>query len=469
MQARKQQQTGTWQLPPVGTTTSSGIAGLDRIMNGGYTSCNATLVRGASGTGKTLFSLMFAANGAAEQDTIFASFDESVEHLENYLRDSPRRHRITFLDFTPDPDMTVSGAGEVDLGGVLVRVKHAMEKSGARHLVLDAFDTLFATYRDPSRVRQELYKVFAWCRREGVTLLATVGTHGQYEASTDVMDYASDCTILLTQNLQGGLMTRMLRVLKLRGRSHGTNEYPFLIDNRGISVLPVTDTAMSDEVYRKRLGTGNRELDKMLGGKGVWLGSTVLISGQSGTGKSIISANMAAHACAQGHKVLYASFEESAGHFMRDVKSAGVDLKPHVDAGRCRIISRRPVEEGMEMHVILLLRDIEEIQPDLLFIDPIIALLDLADSRTFKNMVLRLTHAIKNQGITLVMTELLPDDAGDHSSMNISSIIDTWIRLSRREEGDVMQRLIKVHKSRGAATSDRVHGFSISRDGISIE
>lgn len=438
-------------------------------MRGGYSRGRTTLIRGASGTGKTLFSLMFAAvGGQGKEAVVFASFDEPVVHLQEYLQTMGCRNKVKFVDFTIDPEVTLSGDAEIDLGGILVRIELALKSSGAKYLVLDAFDILFSAFHNEARIRWQLNNIFSWCRKQGVSLLATAGIDHAYEASTDILDYASDCTILLSQKVDDGLMTRRLRVLKLRGRGHGTNEYPFLIDSQGISVLPVTSTAMNNKLYRKRLSTGNTELDSMLGGKGFWQGSTVMISGQSGTGKSILSASIASNACTRGFNVLYVSFEEAPTVFMRDLRSAGVDLRPCVESGCLELIGRRPVEIGMEEQVILLLRNVTDFDPDIVIIDPISSLADLADPREFKNAVLRLCHALKEIGVTTVITELLPDNAGNVSRMNISSIVDTWIRLSRGESDNIMTRYIKVHKSRGTATSNRIRSFDISKKGIEI-
>ena len=457
-------------IPNNESVVSSGIQGLDLVMHGGYSRGRVTLIRGASGSGKTLFSLMFAGQGGVgKQATVFASFDEPVEYLQQYLSAWGNKNKVKFIDFTPDPEVTRSGDAQVDLGGILVRLELALKSSNAKLLILDAFDVLFSAFQNEARIRWQLNNIFNWCRRQGVTLLATAGVDGGYEASTDILDYASDCSILLTQRVDDGLMTRRLRVLKLRGRGHGTNEYPFLIDRRGISVLPVTATTMSSKLYRKRLGTGNKELDQMLGGKGMWQGSTVMISGQSGPGKSILSASMAAHACSLKNKVLYISFEEAPAVFMRDVRSAGVNLNIYVDSGLCKLIGRRPVELGMEEQVILLLRNVQEFRPDLCVIDPISSLMDLANHREFKNAVLRLCHALKEVGITTVFTELLPDDAGSVSHLNISSIVDTWIKLNREENKKTMHRYIRVHKSRGSATSANVNEFFVTSNGIEIE
>ena len=449
-------------------TISTGIFGLDTILGGGYTRSRATVIRGASGSGKSLFSLMFAADVSRTDAVVFATFDEPAADLERYARAWNQSAKISFVEFIPDPETVTSGPASLDLGAVLVRLEHAISKNEAKFLVIDAFDNLFTACPSAETVKLELHRVFAWCRSQGITLLATGGIDRDYTPSRDLMDYASDCTILLQQNLENGLMTRSLRVLKLRGRSHGTNEYPFLIDQQGISVLPVTDTALTALVSDKYLKTGCDELDQMLGGKGFWHGSTMMISGESGSGKSILAASIVERALEDGMKVLYTSFEESPEQFIRDVSSAGIEIKKYMDAGTCQLVGRRAVELGTEEHVILFLRLVEKFQPNLVVIDPISALRDLGDSRAFKSSVIRLSHALKSKGVTVLLTELIPDAAGNRSDSYISSMVDTWIRLSRVETNREMHREIKVHKSRGAATSNKVREFQIGAGGIEI-
>jgi len=445
----------------------TGISGLDQILGGGFPSGRITVIRGASGTGKSIFALLYAMGDPKDDNkTVFATFDESPDTLSNYLTTWGTTKDVRFLDFRPDPEIMAVG-GQMELGGLLVRIEHALKESGAKKLVLDAFDTLFDAFENKAQVRLDLFRVFDWCRKRGVTVVATTGEESDYRASTGVMDYAADCTILLDQRMDNGLMTRLLRVMKCRGRAHGTNEYPFLIDERGVSILPVTGTSMSGGGSEKRMSTGLKDLDGMLGG-GIWLGSTVMISGHSGTGKSLLALSMAAAACRTGMKVLHISFEESPEQIVRDAKSAGIRLASHVKANKLRLFSRRSVEQGIEQHIILKLREVDEFGPDMVIFDPISALSDLGDSRTFKNMAIRLCHALKARGVTTVLTELLPDDAGSVSKLNVSSLVDSWIRLGRIERGGEMRRKIQIQKSRGAATSREIRELHITSKGLTI-
>jgi len=453
---------------PISQSVSTGIPGLDQILGGGYPRGRVTVIRGASGTGKSIFGLLYAiSRSKADGKAVFATFDEAPDTLREYLTTWGAPESVSLLDFRPDPELMTSG-GQMELGGLLVRIEYALKKSGAKRLVLDAFDTLFAAFENKAQVRSDLFRVFDWCRKRGITVVATTGEESAYRASTGIMDYAADCTILLDQRIEDGLMTRLLRVMKCRGRAHGTNEYPFLIDEHGVSILPVTNTMMSANASKRKISTGLDSLDEMLGGQGVWEGTAVMISGQSGTGKSLLAANMAAAACRQGKKVLYVSFEESQEQIVRDVKSAGIRLASHIKAGNLRMISRRSVEYGIEQHIILKLRAVDEYDPDIVVFDPISALSDLGDARTFKNMAIRLCHELKARGITTVITELLPDDMGNLSKLNVSSLVDTWIRLGRIERGGEMRRKIQVQKSRGAATSKQIRELQITNKGLAI-
>lgn len=445
----------------------SGILGLDQILGGGYPRGRVTVIRGASGTGKSIFALLYAMEKSKDDGAVvFATFDESPDTLRNYLTTWSAKTNVQFLDFRPDPEIMTIG-GQMELGGMLVRIEHALSQSGANRLVLDAFDTLFGAFENKAQVRLDLFRIFDWCRKRGVSVVATTGEENDYRASTGIMDYAADCTILLDQRVDSGLMTRLLRVMKCRGRAHGTNEYPFLIDEHGVSVLPVTGTAMSERASEEKMSTGLKDLDDMLGG-GIWKGNTVMISGQSGTGKSLLALSMAAAACRTGMKVLHLSFEESPQQIVRDAGSAGIRLASQVKSKKLRLISRRSVEYGIEQHIILKLREVDTHEPDVVVFDPISALSDLGDSRTFKNMAIRLCHELKARGITTILTELLPDDAGSLSKLNVSSLVDTWIRIGRIERSGEMRRKIQVQKSRGAATSREIRELHITDNGIVI-
>jgi len=449
-------------------SVSTGIDGLDEILSGGFPLGQATVIRGASGTGKTMFSLVFASpSNSKKEKTIFATFDESPERLKQHFEGWGRSGPAAFLDFRPDPQMETAGDG-LELGGLIVRVQNAVKKTGAKRLILDGFDVLFSAYGDSAQIRRDMTKVFEWCRAQGLTVIVTTGEEASYRAATGPMDYAADCAIHLDQRIKDGLMTRILRVIKCRGRAHGTNEYPYLIDSDGISLLPVTEYRMEGTAPNKHMTTGIDWLDAMLGGKGYWADSSIMISGQSGTGKSLMAIIMADAVCRAGLKVLYNSFEESPKAIIRNSRSIGVDLRPHVKSGTLELASRRSVESGLEEHIIRIANSIRDTNPDIVILDPISSLRDIGNQHEFKGTVLRLSAMLNKLGVTAIMTELVPDDARGYSSLNVSSLVDTWIRLARVERDGLLERLITVQKSRGSKTSDRVEQFSINADGFRI-
>lgn len=449
-----------------GDILTTGVSGLDTVLNGGYSKGRSVVIRGASGAGKTVFSLLYALSGSDAAPSVFATFDEAPERLREYAEQWAPGVELEILDLRPDPEMVTAGGG-IELGGMLTRIAHAIDRTGAHRLVLDAFDVLFLAFQDKGQMRLDLNRVLLWCGDRGVTVMATTGEEADYRESTGLMEYVADCAIRLSQKLDKGLMVRMLRVLKCRGRAHGTNEYPFLIDEKGVAMLPVTDTGMRLGQRDHRLSTGIDGLDAMLAG-GVWAGTTVMVSGQSGLGKSLLSLTMAESICASGGRVLYCSFEEPAEQLVGDARSIGMDLRTHWDAGRLVIESRRAVEHGLEEHVIALTRMVEEIKPELVVLDPINALADMGDEMALKSVVLRLCHYLKMSGITTLMTELLPDHRPNASRLNVSSLVDSWIRLRMAERDGRFHRAIYIHKSRGSSISDRVHPYRITDAGIIV-
>jgi len=441
---------------------TTGVSGLDTVLGGGFLAGRPTLIRGASGAGKSNFALMFA---AANSPTVFATFDEAPERLKDYAANWGLGSDLSFLDFRPDPEMLVSG--EVpELGGMLVRIDLALKKAGAACLVMDAIDVLFEAFENRTQIRRELHRVINWCVGRGVTLVATSGVDSDYRASTGILDYIFDCVILLDRRNENGLVTRILNVLKLRGTGHGTNEYPFLIDDHGISLIPVTGIHLSAKSSNRRLSTGIAGLDRMLGERGVWEGSVVMFSGQSGTGKSIFAISMCHAACNAGKTAIYASFEEAPEQIIRNAKSIGIALKKHTETGNLNIVSVGVAELGVEEHIIRLARLVDTTRPDLIFIDPISSLGDLGDARLFKHLVLRLLNHLKASGTTVVLTELIPDNSKNVSHMNVSSVTDTWVRVNRVERDGQYFRSIHVHKSRGSATSDKVVEFQMTKKGL---
>lgn len=382
---------------------SSGVEGLDQVLRGGLPRNEATLIRGASGTGKTTLALAFAGQTGASAPCVLATFDEDPVNLASYLASSDGAGSVTILDCRPDPEIREAGGG-IELGGVLTRIDHALDKSGADRLVLDAVDVLFDSFRETSQVRLDLMRLFAWCRERRVTLLVTAGESEGYRLGTGLLDYASHCAINLSQSIEGGLMTRTLYVRKRRGGGHGTNEYPYLIDENGILLDPVTELRQSSSASTERLSTGHGRLDEMLGA-GLLRGAALMISGTSGTGKSLLAASIAAATAAAGERVIYCTFEEPVGNLVRDTASIGIDLATPIANGTLTVSFQRSIERGLEEHLIQIGRKVKENNVSLILIDPVSALGDVADHRTLKNGILRLVTSLKNAGITTVMTE----------------------------------------------------------------
>lgn len=444
----------------------TGIPGLDHLLNGGYPAGRVSLIRGASGSGKSLCALMLAS--AQPGGAIYGTFDEAPERLQGYLSNWRTESDVHFLDFRAEDDLVNESFSGVELGGLLVRIEHALALHDTRVVILDAFDSVATTFGNTETIRRSMTAVFNWARNNDVTLLVTGGVDADYRSATGLMDYLADCVIEIGQAIEGNLMTRTLRVIKLRGAGHGTNVYPFLIDEHGIWLLPITDTALTAPALRERQSTGIPELDEALGGTGVWSGSTVLISGTSGTGKTIIAAHMAETFCKAGKKTLFLSFEESPQQLLRDVASVGISLSSAMEEGRLFLEARRAVERGVEEHLIWLFHETHRRGVDTVIIDPISALSDVASARSFKNLVLRVAHQLKSEGLTLVLLELIGDDGSGQSSLNMSSLIDTWIRLERVRRDNHFHRTLHVHKSRGSSTSSEVMDFEITARGLTL-
>ncbi len=453
---------------------TSGLKGLDTILNGGYPIASPTLVKGGPGTGKTVFSLSFAhaqlqQGGAA----VIATCDESPQRLVSYMDDfgmSGSRHleegRLLIRDFRPNLSETV--VGEYDLSPILLRISSAIETSDAKVLVIDSLQNLLAGI-GKLEPRQEMLELFDWVRDKGVTTLVTTSGPESIGQTSLLEEYAVDCVIHLSQNLEYNLMTRYLRVLKMRGSSHGSNNYPFSLTDAGVSLLPITATRLEREVQAVRVSTGIARIDDMLGGEGYIKGASLMISGRAGSGKTILAATMMTQVLQQGGKAVYVSFEESESELKTNLKSVDLDLEQHTESGQLLIHSGRAIEKGLEDHLISIIDMIERESPDLLVLDPVSALIDMGSSKQVKMLMIRFISFVKGLGTTLVLTELLPDVSEDFSDLAISSLVDTWFRLRQVENNGELNRLFNVVKSRGSRTSNQVKEFTIGDDGIRVE
>ena len=463
---------GTQSLPK----TPTGIAGFDEITFGGIPKGRPTLVCGGAGCGKTLFGIEFLVRGATEfgEPGVLLSFEESVQDLVLNVAslgfDLPRlqRARKMAIDYVYIDKSEIAETGEYDLEGLFIRLNGAIESVGAKRVLLDTPEALFAGLSDTGVLRSELRRLFRWLKEKGVTAVIT-GERGEGTLTRHGLEeYVSDCVILLEHRVQNDTVTRRLRVLKYRGSTHGTNEYPFLIDQKGISVLPVTSLSLQHQVSTRRVSSGMAALDEMLGGRGYYRGSSVLVTGTAGTGKSSMAAHMVDAACRGGERAAYFSFEESPGQIIRNMRSVGIDLGRWVKRGLLRIESVRPTAFGMEMHLVRMHAILEEHRPKAVVLDPITGLVGGSSEHDISGMVLRIVDFIKAKGATGFFTALTAEDDLQSTSISISSLVDTWLLLRNIEVNGERNRLLYILKSRGMAHSNQVREFLLTSKGVRL-
>ena len=457
--------------------TPTGIEGLDEILNGGLPRGRPTLVCGSAGCGKTLLGMEFLVRGATRLDEpgVFMAFEETEQELIQNVAslgfDLPGliADKKILLDFVHIAREEIQETGEFDLEGLFIRLEHAINSIGARRVVLDTVETLFYGLPNPLILRSELRRLFRWLKEKGVTAVIT-GERGEGTLTRHGLEeYVSDCVILLDNRVNDQVTTRRLRVAKYRGSTHGANEYPFLITKEGISVLPVTSLGLEHVASHERVTTGIPRLDDMLSGQGFYRGSSVLVSGTAGTGKSSIAANFAEAACRRGERVLYLAFEESPQQIMRNMRSIGIDLQPWVDKRLLRFDAARPAMYGLEMHLTSMLSSIKQIEPSIVIVDPLNAFISPENEAEVKAMLLRLVDFLKGKEITSLFTSLTAGgDPLERTDTGISSLIDTWLLLRDMEVAGERNRSIYVLKSRGMAHSNQIREFLLTDQGIEL-
>jgi len=455
----------------------TGIQGLDEITGGGLPRGRPTLICGGAGCGKTLLAAEFLVRGATQfnEPGVLMAFEETEAELKANvaslgfdLAGLVRRKKI-LIDYVHIERSEVQESGEYDLEGLFVRLNHAINSIGAKRVVLDTLEALFAGLPNEAILRSELRRLFRWLKDKGVTAVITAERGREQLTRHGLEEYVSDCVILLDHRLNDQIATRHLRIVKYRGALHGTNEFPFLIGDKGISVLPITSLALNHQVSSERIATGIPRLDAMLGGQGFFRGSSILLTGTPGTGKTIISCNFAQAACRRGEKVLFFSFEESPNQIIRNMHSIGLRLEPCVKRGRLRFHSARPSLYGLEMHLATMFKEIAEFQPDVVIVDPITSLVEAGTDSECKGMVTRLIDYLKAGQVTTLFTSLTQGGhALQQSEMAMSSLMDSWLLLQDFEGNGERNRVVYVLKARGMAHSNQVREFLISDRGIDV-
>lgn len=453
----------------------SGISGLDEVLEGGLPRGRPTLVCGSAGCGKTLLAMEFLVRGALEygEPGLMVTFEENeqdlIQNTASLGFDLPGliERKLLLLDYVHVAREEIEETGDYDLQGLFIRLGSAIDAIGARRVVLDTLETLFAGLSNPAILRAELVRLFRWLKERGVTAIVTAERGVTTLTRHGLEEYISDCVIVLDHRVVHQLSTRRLRVLKYRGSLHGTNEYPFLIHDKGISVLPITSLGLQHSVSSERVSSGLAELDAMLGGGGYYRGSTVLLSGTAGSGKSSLAASFCAAAGQRGERSLLFAFEESPAQIIRNMASIGLDLQSLVSRDLVKIHSSRPTLQGLEWHLASTLRLIEEFQPTCVIYDPISCF--VADTEEAQAMLIRLVDYLKVRGITGLLTSLTRGGGSlERTEVNISSLVDTWILLRDIELSGERNRGLYILKSRGMNHSNQIRELLMGDQGLQL-
>ncbi|MEO8018771.1 MAG: circadian clock protein KaiC [Pseudomonadota bacterium] len=455
----------------------TGIPGLDDITNGGLPQGRPTLVSGGPGSGKTLLGVSFLVNGAQQfsEPGVLLSFEENAAELAQDVRslgydlDTLVAQKKLIVDYVHVDRSEIEETGEYDLEGLFVRLELAIREVGAKRVMLDTIETLFGGLKDTGILRAELRRLFRWMRDRGLTVVITAERGEQMFTRQGLEEYITDAVISLDHRVHDQISTRRIRVVKYRGSTHGTNEYPFLINRDGITVLPVTSMLLEHEAPSERVSTGLPALDEMVGGKGYYRASTVLMSGTAGTGKTTLAAHFVDAACARGEKCLYFLFEESPQQLMRNMRAAGIDIQRWYDKGLLQFHADRPNRHGLETHLLEMHHAVEVFDPDVVVMDPITNLMAVGTQVDVRAMLTRVIDYLKTRGVTALFTSLATSvQSLEQTEALISSLMDTWILVAIKEENRKRKRWVYVLKSRGMPHSHDVRGFEIGAQGVRL-
>ena len=456
----------------------TGIQGLDEITGGGLPSGRPTLVSGGAGSGKTMFGLEFLVRGAMEygEPGVFISFEETIPdltknaaslgfHLDRLVAD-----KKLFIDHVHISRSEIAETGEYDLDGLFIRIADAVQRVGAKRVVLDTIEALFGELPNPGILRAEIRRLFAWLKDKGLTTVITAERDRPDKLTRHgIEEFVSDCVIVLDNRVREEISTRRLRIVKYRGSTHGTNEYPFLIDEHGISVLPISSLGLDHTAPAERISTGIDRLDGMMGGKGFYRGSSILMSGTAGTGKTSVAAHFVDAACRRSERCLYFAFEESPKQIVRNMRSIGIDLEPWVTKGLLQFHAARPTYGGIEEVLLVTHKAITSFEPTVVVVDPITNLLMVSTLNEVRSMLTRLIDFLKTKEITAIFTSLTAASGPlEASEADVSSLMDTWLLLKAIEVGGERNRALYVLKSRGMEHSNQIREFLLTNDGLRL-
>src|SRR5688572_22402707 len=472
LMAKRRSRTAKSASPGSIEKVPTGIDGFDEITGGGLPKGRPTLVCGGPGCGKTLFGLEFLVHGAARGDSgVFVTFEETEEDIVKNVAslgydvaELVKRKKLA-LEYIRVERSEIEETGEYDLEGLFIRLDYALRSVGARRIVLDTIESLFAGLNNAGVLRAELRRLFAWLKDRGITAVITGERGVDTLTRHGLEEYVSDCVIFLDHRVADQISTRRLRIVKYRGSSHGTNEYPFLIDRRGIAVLPVTSLQLIHNATSERISTGIDWLDDMFGGQGFFRASSVLLSGSAGTAKTTLAACFLDAACRRGERAVCFQFEESPAQYTRNMRSVGLNLDRWMKRGLLRMHAARPTLYGLEFHLATMHREVDQVEPSVVVVDPLSSFSG-ASIDEVSNMVMRLIDFLKGRNVTALFTHLMPGTGLDRDiEVGVSSLIDTWILLRNAPPGEQGGRHLSILKSRGMAHSSERQSFELTDDG----
>jgi len=455
----------------------TGIRGLDEISGGGLPKGRTTIVCGGPGCGKTMLGIEFLVRGALEYNEpgVLMAFEETPQDIAQNvaslgfdIQDLSDKKKL-FLDYVAVEPSEIQETGEYDLEGLFIRLGNAVETVGAKRVMFDTIESLFSSFSNPAILRSEFRRLFRWLKDRDLTAVVTAEKGENTLTRYGLEEYVSDCVISLDHRVKDQISARRLRIVKYRGTKHGADEYPFLIDEQGMSILPLSSLQLRHEVSDERVSSGIPDLDQMLEGQGYYRGSSILFSGTAGSGKTALAASFADATCRRGERCLFIAFEESPNQITRNMKSVGVDLEPWVKQGFLFQESWRPTQFGLEMHLLRIHRLVEKIQPTVVVIDPITNLITGTAQREVQSMLMRLMDFLKGKLITSVFVSLTKGGASlEKTEVGISSLADTWIMLRDIELNGERNRCLYVLKSRGMAHSNQLREFTMSEQGLKL-
>jgi circadian clock protein KaiC len=455
----------------------TGIQGLDEVTGGGFPRGRPTLICGGAGAGKTLLAMEFLVRGATDfkEPGVFVAFEETAAELAQNVRslgfdlDQLAAQKKLIVDFVRVEPGEIDETGDYDLEGLFIRIGAAIDSVRAKRVVLDTIENLFSGLQNQGILRAELRRLFRWLKDKGVTAVITAERGEGTLTRQGMEEYVSDCVILLDHRITDQVSTRRLRVVKYRGTAHGTNEYPFLIDEDGFSVLPVTSLGLQHKVTNERISSGVPRLDTMLGGEGFYRGSTVLISGTAGTGKTSLAAHVVDAAGRRGERSLYFSFEESPAQLIRNMRSIGLNLDTWTRKNLLQFHSSRASFYGLEMHLAIIHKVVRDFKPHVVVLDPVGSLIQAGNQRDAHTMLIRLMDFLKSRQITAFLTNLTSGGAAlERTDVDISSLVDTWLLVRDIELNGERNRALYVLKSRGMHHSNQLREFLLTKRGVDL-